>query len=93
MIIDLESSDTWKIKLTLAINFIPSKDAEEGRVMHWRSNNIKLASHNDANEVVDELFESLCSRYHTNLETLMRGSDFIFWFSSTDVLQIPNIIK
>ena len=88
MIIALQSSDTWKIKLTIAINFIPSKDAEERRVMHWKSNNIKLASHNDANEVVDELFEPLCSRYHANLETLMRGSDFILWFSSTDVLKI-----
>ena len=34
MIIALQSSDTWKIKLTIAINFIPSKDAEERRVMH-----------------------------------------------------------
>ena len=33
---------------------------------------------NDANEVVDELLESLCSRYQGNLETSVRGSDFIF---------------
>ena len=46
--------------------------------MHTRSDNIKFASYNDANEVVDELFESLCSRYQGNLETSMRGSDFIF---------------
>ena len=46
--------------------------------MHTRSDNIKFASYNDANEVADELFESLCSRYQGNLETSMRGSDFIF---------------
>ena len=35
-------------------------------------------SYSDANEVVNELFESLHSRYQDNLETSMRGSDFIF---------------
>ena len=53
IIIDLQNSDTWIIQLTIAINFISSKDAEEERVMHSRSDNIKFASYNDANEVVD----------------------------------------
>ena len=51
-IIDFQNSDTWKIQLTIAINFIASKDAEEERVMHSTSNNIKFKSYNDANEVV-----------------------------------------
>ena len=34
MIIDFQNSDTWKIQLTIAINFISSKDSEEKRVMH-----------------------------------------------------------
>ena len=38
----------------------------------------KFSFYNDANEVVDELFESLHSKYQENLETSMRGSDFIF---------------
>ena len=46
--------------------------------MHSTSNNIKFTSYNDANEVVDELFESLRSRYQRNLETSIRGTDFIF---------------
>ena len=46
--------------------------------MHSRSDNIKFASYNDANEVVDEVFESLCSRYQGNLETSMRGSNSTF---------------
>ena len=41
--------------------------------MHSRSNNIKFTSHNDANQVVDELFDSLHSRYQRNLE--MRRSE------------------
>ena len=78
IIIDLQNSDTWKIQLTIAINFISSKDAEEERVMHLRSENIKLTSYNAVNEVVNKLFDSLCSRYQGSLETSMRGSDFIF---------------
>ena len=46
--------------------------------MHSTSGNIKFTSYNDANEVVNEVFESLRSRYQGNLETSMRGSDFIF---------------
>ena len=60
IIINLQNSDTWKIQLTIAINFNSSKDVEERRVMHSRSNNIKFTSYDIANEVVDELFESLC---------------------------------
>ena len=33
IIIYLQSSDTWKIQLTIAINFISSKDTEEECVM------------------------------------------------------------
>ena len=78
MITDLQNPDTWEIQLTIAINFTSSKDAEEEHVMNSRSNNIKFTSYNDAYEVVDELFESLHSRYQGNLETSLRGSNFIF---------------
>ena len=46
--------------------------------MHLRSDNIKLPFYNDVNEIDDELFDSLRLRYQGNLETSMRGSDFIF---------------
>ena len=46
--------------------------------MQSRSYNIKFTSYNAANQVVDELFESLRSRYQENLEASMRGSDFLF---------------
>ena len=48
IIIDLQNSDTWKIQLTIAINFIFSKDAEEERLMHSDSYNIKFTSYNNA---------------------------------------------
>ena len=78
IIIDLQKSDTWKIQLTITINFISSKDTEEERVMHLNSDSIKFTSYNDANEVVNELFESLRPKYQDNLETSMKERDFIF---------------
>ena len=62
IIIDLQKSDTWKIQLTIAINFISSKDVDEDRVMHSKRGNIEFVSFDNANEVVNELFESLLSR-------------------------------
>ena len=46
--------------------------------MHSRSDNIKFVSYNDANETLDELFESLPSRYQGNLETSIKGNDLVF---------------
>ena len=46
--------------------------------MHSKSDNIKFTSYNDANEVADELFQTLRSRYQGNLETSIRESEFIF---------------
>ena len=63
IIIDLQSSDTWKVYLTVAINFMSSKDTEEERVMHSNSDNLKFTSYNDTNEAVNRLLESLCSKY------------------------------
>ena len=78
IIIDLQSSNTWKIQLTVAINFVSSNGTEEEHVRHSMGDNIKYAPYNDANEAVNELFESLRSKYWDNLETSMRESNFIF---------------
>ena len=78
MIIDLQSSDTWKILLTIAINFISSKDTKKERVMYSTNDNMKFTTYKDVNKVVDDIFESLRSKYQNNLETSMRGSNFIF---------------
>ena len=45
--------------------------------MHSKSDNIEFMLYDNANEVVNKIFESLLSRYWTRLETSMRGSDFI----------------
>ena len=46
--------------------------------MHSKTDNIEFMSYDNANEVINELFESPLSRYQVGLETSMRGSDFIF---------------
>ena len=78
VIIYLQKPDTWKIQLTKTINFICSKDTDEEHVMHSKSDKIEVTTLHDANEVAEELFESLLSRYQISLETTMRGSGFIF---------------
>ena len=79
IIIDLQESDTCKNQLTNAINFIFSK-------MHSKSDNIKFMSYNEANEVVDKLFDLLRSRYQDHLENERKLIYFLL--SSTDVSQM-----
>ena len=78
IIIDLEAYDTWKNQLTIAINFVSSKDDQEQSVMHSKNKYIKIKPYNDANEVVEGLFQSLHSTYDDNSETIIRESEFIF---------------
>ena len=78
VLVDLQNYDSWKIRWKIAVNYISLKDAEEELVIHSRSDNIKFTFYNDADEVADEFFVSLCSRYKKNLETSMKGSEFIF---------------
>ena len=55
--------------------------------MHLKSNNIEIMTHNKADKAFAEFFQSLLSRRQTGLETLTKGSDFIFDF--VIVLQRP----
>ena len=63
IIIDLENLDTWIIQLTIAINFISSKDAKEGSVIHSKSDSKWFMLYDNANKVVDEIFTIFLSRY------------------------------
>ena len=58
-----------KIQLIIKINFISSKDVDEERLMRSKSGNIEFMLYDNANEVVNELFQSLHSRYSIALET------------------------
>ena len=74
---NLKKSETCKIQLTIAINFISSKDNDEEHVMHSKSDNIEIMINDEADEIIKELFDSLENIYENNLESL-KGSDFVF---------------
>ena len=75
---NFKKSNRWKIQLTIAINFISSKNNDEEPVMHSKSDNIEIMIKDKINEVIEKLFDLLLNKYQIGLETLMRGSDFIY---------------
>ena len=46
--------------------------------MHSKKDNIGVRSYHDPEEIIEEFFESLPSRYEIGLETQIRGIDSIF---------------
>ena len=60
MINDLNTKGKWKIQLTVAINFLPSKDNSEAPNRHSKSDKIKIMDGNEANEIIEELFILFC---------------------------------
>ena len=73
----------WKIHLTMAVNFISSKDSDETCTMHAKSDNVEIMM-GETNEIIEKLFKSFLQRYQEGLEESMRGSEFIF--DSVDAL-------
>ena len=63
IVYNLKKSETLEIQLTIAISFVSSKDTDEERIIHSKSENIEVKINDEANEVIKELFESLLSRY------------------------------
>ena len=55
MIKNLQNSDAQKINLTFAMYINSSKGAEEKRVIHSSSGNIKFKPYSDANNGIDKL--------------------------------------
>ena len=53
----------WKIKLTIANNFISSIENDEDRVMNWKNDNIEIMINDEADEVLKQIFDSLKNRY------------------------------
>ena len=53
----------WKIQVTMAINFISSKDSKETRAMHTKSDNIEIMMVSETDEIINECFDSLLQKY------------------------------
>ena len=75
---DLKKSDKWKTQLTIAFNVISSRDNNEEHVMHSKNDNIEFTIYDNVDEVIKKISELLLKRHRIELETSMRGSDFIF---------------
>ena len=58
-VIDYKTQGEWKIQLSMTINFISSKDSDEIRTRHKKSNNMQIMMGNETHEVVEKLFKSL----------------------------------
>ena len=84
IITDYKTQRKWKIYLTIVIKFISSKDSNETRIMHSKSDNIEIIMVSKTDEIIEELFESLLKRSQEGLEESMKGNEFIF--DSTDIL-------
>ena len=55
-----------------------SKDTNEERVVHPKSDSIEVIICDKADKVIQDLYESFYSRYQIELKTSVKGSDFIF---------------
>ena len=61
----------WKMQLIMLINFIPSKDSDETRNMHTKSNNIEIMTGSKTHDIIEERFESPLQKYQEGLEESM----------------------
>ena len=83
-ILERKTQSEWKIQLTMAINFTSSKDSDETRTVHTKSNNVKIMMGSETEEIIEELFKSFLQKYQEGLEESVRGSEFVY--DSADAL-------
>ena len=65
IIIDLLKSDTLKIELKITMNFISSKDNDKEQTMNSKRDNIEVMIYENLDEIIEELFDLLLSRYQS----------------------------
>ena len=69
----------------MAINFTSSKDSDDTRTTHTKSDTIEIMMGSKIDKIIVEIFESLLQRYQKGLEESMKVSEVIF--DSVDVLK------
>ena len=58
-----ETSSKWEIQLTMPIDFISSKDTDETRTIHTKSNNVEIMIGSETDEIIEVLFEFFFQKY------------------------------
>ena len=51
-----KTSSEWKIQLTITVILISSKDSDETRTIHKKSNNVEIMGRIGTNEIIMNLF-------------------------------------
>ena len=97
---DYKTQGEWKIQLIMVVTFISSVDSNENRTMRTKSNNIEIMMGNEADEIIEEFFESLLQKYEERLEEKMRGGNFFLieliyciMLISVDLFSVDNLHK
>ena len=55
----------------MKVNFTPSKDNDNKQLAHSRSNNITIMGGNKTDEIINELFDFLLTRYELSRPMLI----------------------
>ena len=58
-----KKNHTWKAQSMIIINSMSPKNNDEEYLIHLRSDNIELMINDKEHEVIEQLFQSLLSRY------------------------------
>ena len=67
-----------------------SKNNDKNRVIHSKRENIEIMVNEKADEVIEELFQSLLSRYQIGSEISMKSSDLSL---TLFIYSVANFIK
>ena len=67
-----------------------SKSNDKNRVIHSKRKNIEIMVNEKADEVIEELFQSLLSRYQIGSEISMKSSDLSL---ALFIYSVANFIK
>ena len=54
----------------MSINFISSKDSDETRNMHKKSDNVEIIMGSETNNIIEELCASLLQKYQERLKKI-----------------------
>ena len=75
---NFKKSDTWKIQLTITINFASSKDDDhEEHLLHSENDNIEIMISDELDEVMKKLFD-LIKKIYQNKRKVVSLSSIMF---------------
>ena len=83
-LINYHKTNKWKIPINMQVNFSFSKDTRETSTIFAWSDNEKIRSGNETDDIIKGLFKSFLNNYQKKEIVLRNRSDFVF--ESVDLL-------